>query len=176
MLLHRLGRKKEKKKKMAKAAYVKQIKWYTASLFRLTSSVRKKEKQPPNIQTPKSENQRLLNVWSISRHLVSPPEWALHHLLHVALLPSFLPVLLRQLGFVPSSHPRNPAWQCRRKIKCVSLPCKPDNYRAFLEVFPPQRRKDRCYQEMAAHGVSDAADTFKTCTVLRCTVISMSVT
>lgn len=47
---------------MAKAAYVEQVEWYTASLFRLTFSVNKEEKQTPNIQTPKSENQRILNV------------------------------------------------------------------------------------------------------------------
>lgn len=59
-------------------------------------------------------------------------------------------------GFVPSSYPCDPACQHCRKIKCVSLPCKPDNCWAFLEAISSQRRKDRCYQEVAAHSVSDA--------------------
>lgn len=56
MLLHRLGRKKEKDGQSCISGTG------TASLFRLTSSVSKEEKQIPNMQTPKSENQRLLSI------------------------------------------------------------------------------------------------------------------
>lgn len=81
--------------------------------------------------------------------------WALHHWLHPALMSPLLNAWAQQEGLALSSCPHDPACQCSRKIKCISLPCKPDNHRAFLEAFPSRTsftirgKKDRCSPHLA---------------------------
>lgn len=124
---------------MAKAVYVEQTEGHTASLFRLASSVTKQEEgttPPPPIFMTKWEPKSLKCVKHQQTLGASSRKGEPY--LTGFMQPCCLPFPLPKWGLVPSSCPHDPAHQCSKKIECISLPWKPDNYRAFLEAFTSQ--------------------------------------